>query len=118
MSNQISSCEGFVSVTGGRIWFRVAGDGAATYYTMQGPNEFTVTGTLKDWDRTTRAHEITLPTLFTCGRLEPLMGEMSFNQGLLPGSELVIFEQSAHMAHLEETDRYLQVLRDFLGRAE
>jgi hypothetical protein len=31
---------------------------------------------------------------------------------------MVVFEESAHMAHLEETERYLQVLRDFLRRAE
>jgi pimeloyl-ACP methyl ester carboxylesterase len=36
----------------------------------------------------------------------------------VPRAELVIFEQSSHMPHLEEPERYLQVLRDFLHRAE
>ena len=35
-----------------------------------------------------------------------------------PGTELVVFEESAHMAPLEETERYLAVVRDFLRRAE
>lgn len=95
-----------------------AGMGVKTYRAMQGPNEFTVTGNLKDWDRTGSAHKIAAPTLFTYGRHEPMYDEAQYSHALLPGSELVIFEQSAHMAHLEETDRYLQVVRDFLKRTE
>lgn len=96
----------------------VAGMGIAVYHTMWGPSEFTCTGNLKDWDRTGRAHEITLPTLFTCGRYDEVTPEETqYNHGLLPGSEIVVFENSAHMAHLEETEGYLQVVRDFLKRA-
>lgn len=36
----------------------------------------------------------------------------------VPGSELVIFEESSHVPHLEEPERFLQVLRDFLRRGE
>lgn len=96
----------------------VAGMGIAVYRTVQGPSEFTVTGNLKDWDRIERAHEISLPTLFTCGRYELMTEEVRYSHSLLPGSELVVFENSAHMAHLEEPQLYLQVLRDFLARAE
>ena len=38
--------------------------------------------------------------------------------GLLPESEMVVFEHSAHMVHLEEVERYNQVIRNFLRRAE
>lgn len=96
----------------------VAGMGTAVYRTVQGPSEFTVTGNLKDWDRIGRAHEISLPTLFTCGRYELMNEEVRYSYSLLPGSELVVFENSAHMAHLEEPELYLQVLRDFLQRVE
>ena len=37
---------------------------------------------------------------------------------LTPGSEFVVYENSAHMPHWEETDRYLKVVRGFLKRAE
>ena len=37
------------------------------YLTMQGPNEFVITGTLKDWDITGRLGEIDVPTLITAG---------------------------------------------------
>jgi proline-specific peptidase len=86
------------------------------YETIQGPNEFTITGNLKDWDRTARLGEIAVPTLITCGRydeLGPACAE-TLHQGI-PNSELYIFEQSAHFAHLEETKLYLQVVREFLG---
>jgi len=39
-------------------------------------------------------------------------------QSLLPGSGLVVFEDSSHTAHLEERERYIQVIRDFLHRVE
>jgi proline iminopeptidase len=89
------------------------------YTTMWGPSECYATGNLKDYDRTGRLHEITVPTLFTCGRYdESTPGATAWYQSLLPGSEIVVFEHSAHVAHLEETERYLQVVRDFLDRVE
>jgi proline-specific peptidase len=84
-----------------------------------GPNVFTVTGNLKDWDRTNRLGEITVPTLITCGRYDemgPACAE-ALHRGI-PNSEMHVFEQSAHMAHLEETELYLQGVRSFLRRAK
>ena len=36
----------------------------------------------------------------------------------LPHAEWVIFEQSGHLSHAEEPDRYMAVVADFLARAE
>jgi pimeloyl-ACP methyl ester carboxylesterase len=33
-------------------------------------------------------------------------------------AELHVFEESAHMAHLEEAEEYVRVLQGFLERAE
>jgi proline-specific peptidase len=99
---------------------RMAGKpGDEVYEAMWGPSEFCLTGPLKDWDITHRLGEIDLPTLVVGGRYDeatPTITE-TVHRGI-PGSEWVIFENSAHFPHLEETDRYLQVLGDFLGRAE
>lgn len=38
------------------------------YNTMQGANEFVVTGTFKDWDRWDSIKNITNPTLLLVGR--------------------------------------------------
>jgi proline-specific peptidase len=89
------------------------------YETMQGPNEFTITGNLKDWDRTSRLGEIAVPTLITCGRYDeigPACAE-TLHRGI-QNSEMRIFEHSAHLAHVEEAERYLQVIQEFLGRIE
>ena len=94
-------------------------DNPVPYETIQGPNEFTVSGNLKDWDRTDRLGEIDVPTLIMVGRhdlLTPTCAE-TLRRGI-PNSETSVFEQSAHMAHLEETDAYLEVLGAFLARAE
>jgi proline-specific peptidase len=89
------------------------------YETMNGPNEFIVIGNLMDWDRTDRLGEISVPTLITAGRydeLTPTCAE-TLHRGIL-GSRLAIFEESAHVAHLEETNKYLEVVADFLANAE
>lgn len=89
------------------------------YEHMQGPNEFSITGIHKEYDITGRLGEISVPTLFICGRHgETRPEETTLYHSMTPGSELVIFEESSHVPHLEEPERYLQVLRDFLQRAE
>jgi proline-specific peptidase len=94
-------------------------DGNPVYETMNGPNEFMVIGNLKDWDRTDRLAEITVPTLITVGQydeLTPTCAETMHQR--IPHSQLALFEQSAHTAHLEETEKYLQVVTDFLTNVE
>jgi len=89
------------------------------YNVMNGPSEFHVIGTLKTWDITERLHQISAPTLLLSGRYDeatPMIVETI--QQRIPGSEWVIFEESSHMPHVEETERYLQVFSDFLTRVE
>ena len=86
------------------------------YHTMWGPSEFYMTGSLADYDRTDRLSEITSPTLFTCGAYDEAPPETTrWYQSLLPGSRLAVFEQSAHLPHLEEPDAYLRALGKFLS---
>ena len=89
------------------------------YNTMNGPSEFHVIGTLKTWDITNRLHEIKVPTLLLSGRYDeatPIIVEPI--QRSIPGSEWIIFENSSHMPHVEETELYLQVLDRFLMHVE
>jgi proline iminopeptidase len=97
----------------------MAGMGMESYKAMWGPNEFTATGLLKDFDRSARLGELKLPILFLAGRYDEATPESAaYYRTLAPGSELVIFENSSHMPQLEEPERYLAVVRDFLARAE
>lgn len=89
------------------------------YNVMNGPSEFHVIGTLKSWDITDRLPEIRVPTLLLSGRHDeatPMIVETIHHR--IPGSEWVIFEESSHMPHVEETERYLQVVNSFLSRVE
>jgi pimeloyl-ACP methyl ester carboxylesterase len=93
--------------------------GQQVYETMWGKNEFTPTGTLKDWDVIDRLREIEVPTLITSGRHDectPALVE-PLHEGIR-GSEWVLFEQSAHMPYLEEPERYLATVGAFLERVE
>jgi proline iminopeptidase len=96
-----------------------AGMSAEVYETMWGPTEFFCTGNLRDYDLTPRLHDIRVPTLFTCGwHDEATPDAMAAFRELVPGAELVVFEESSHSAHLEETGRYLLQVGSFLERVE
>ena len=99
---------------------RAQGDrGHAVYQHMWGPNEFFMTGNLRDYDRSGRLGEINVPTLFSCGRVDEAAPRTTeWYHSLTPGSEFVVYENSAHMPMWEETERYVSVVRGFLRRAE
>jgi proline-specific peptidase len=74
---------------------------------------------MEGWSVRGRLNEIHTPTLITCGRYDfctPAKAEI-IHEGI-HGSEFVVFEASSHYAHIEESDRYLAVLNEFLTRAE
>jgi proline-specific peptidase len=89
------------------------------YRAMQGPNEWTTTGALKGWDIRDRLCEIDVPTLVVRGRYdmctEPIAAELVAG---IRGAREVVLENSSHTPVLEETDRYLAVVGDFMEAAE
>jgi L-proline amide hydrolase len=93
--------------------------GLQVYETMWGPNEFTVTGTLKDWDVIDRLGEIGVPTLITSGRHDectPALVE-PLHEGIA-GSRWEIFENCSHTSYLEDPERYVEVVGGFLEGVE
>jgi proline-specific peptidase len=89
------------------------------YYTMNGPSEFHVIGTLKHWDIIPQLGKINAPTLVTSGKYDeatPVIAQ-TVHSGIR-GSEWVLFENSSHTAHAEEAERYMQVLGDFIRKHE
>jgi proline iminopeptidase len=95
------------------------GAGMNVYNHMWGPSEFYVTGNLRGYERAERLGEIDIPTLFTCGRYDEATPEATaWYRGLVPGAEMAVFDHSAHMPHLEETGPYLELVGEFLERAE
>jgi proline iminopeptidase len=84
------------------------------YNIMWGPSEFTVTGNLKNFDCTSELQHIKVPTLYTCGRYDEATPKSTqYFSSLTPNSRMHIFENSAHMAYLEEQEEYIRVMREF-----
>jgi L-proline amide hydrolase len=96
-----------------------AGKATDVYRAMQGPNEWTTTGALKGWDIRDRLHEIDVPTVVVRGRYdmctEPIAAELVNG---IRGAREVVLEHSSHTPVLEETDRYLEVVGEFIRDAE
>ena len=87
------------------------------YVPMWGPSEFAYDGNLSDWNRVDRLHEIRVPTLITVGRFDELTPACSEQiQERIPDSRLVVFEEGSHMTFWEETERYLDVVDEFLRK--
>ena len=101
------------------MYAALAGLNRQCYEAMWGPTEFVGTGTLKDYDSTTRLRELDVPTLVINGRhdsITPAQGEILRDN--IRGAEMVVFENSSHAAHMEEPERYMQVVGDFIAKAE
>ena len=89
------------------------------YNAMWGPSEAHPTGVLAGWDVTPQLGEIRVPALVLCGRHDEATPRQAETiAAALPDAELVVFEESAHLAPVEETERYLATVRGFLARVE
>lgn len=89
------------------------------YGYMWGPSEFTATGTLQDYNREADLPKLDVPVLFTTGRYdEATPNTVRHFQSLVPGAEIQIFENSAHMTMLDEPDAYAVAIRTFLNRVD
>jgi len=86
------------------------------YVTMNGPNEFHVVGTLKHWSIVDRLHLVQAPTLLISGKYdEATPACVQPYADRIKNVRWVKFENSSHMPHVEETERYLKVVGDFLA---
>jgi L-proline amide hydrolase len=89
------------------------------YGTMNGPTEFTVVGTIADFDITDRLGEIDVPVLLVSGEHDEVRPEVvAAMHERLRDSEWALFEDSSHMPHVEEAARFLEVVSAFFGRVE
>jgi L-proline amide hydrolase len=87
------------------------------YHTMNGPSEFHVIGSIRDWQAKDRLGEIDVPTLLVSGRHdEAAPGLQERLREGIAGSEWICFEDSSHMPHVEERERYMRVVGEFLAR--
>ena len=86
------------------------------YLTMWGPSEFHVTGSLKDWSIVDRLHLIEVPTLIYSGVYDEATPatQKAFLQRITGKVQQVLFEESSHMPHIEEREKTLRLVKEFL----
>jgi proline iminopeptidase len=88
----------------------------AIYNHMQGPSEFEVTGTFKDWDRMADLHRIEVPTLLIVGRHDTMrVADIEEMNELLPDSKLLICEDGSHISNHDDEEAYFTGLLGFLS---
>ncbi|KAI6088521.1 proline-specific peptidase [Hypoxylon rubiginosum] len=86
------------------------------YLTMQGPSEFVITGSFKDWEGWKFGHEIEVETLLLNGKYDEMTHaciEPWFRT--IPKVKWVTLENSSHMGHFEDRQRYMKLCGSFLS---
>jgi proline-specific peptidase len=85
------------------------------YNYMQGPSEFTITGTLKRYDVTKRLKDIKVPTLYTVGEFDeadpPTIKRFA---RMTPGARVVVLAGAAHLTPWDARDENVKAVREFL----
>jgi proline iminopeptidase len=85
------------------------------YGSMWGPNEFTCTGNLRDWDRLADLHRIEQPCLVLCGMHDELTPDSAARiHRRLKRSQIKVFRNSSHTPFFEEPESYFATLTGFL----
>ena len=90
--------------------------GTECYLAAWGPNEYTPTGTLRDFDYTSRLHEISQPTLIISGTNDectPLIAKTMYDR--IPNARWELLDGARHMTFIDCTDKYKELLADWLS---
>ncbi len=85
------------------------------YNYMQGPSEFTITGTLKTYDATPFLKSVKVPVLFTVGEFDEADPPTVKRQAqMTPGAKYAVIPGAAHIVQWDNPDETNRVVREFL----
>ena len=88
------------------------------YNYLQGPNEFVIMGTLKEWSRFSDLHDIKVPTLILGGAYDTMEPAQLERMGkLMPNSRVYICPSGSHLAMYDDQENYFRELLAFLKPA-
>ena len=89
------------------------------YNYMQGPSEFTITGTLKNYDARSFLPQIQVPVLYTVGESDEANPDLvrQFAE-LTPDARVVVIPGAAHITSWDNPEANLQAVRDFLREVD
>lgn len=85
------------------------------YQYMQGPSEFTITGTLRKYDATPFLKEVNVPVLFTVGDVDEADPPTVKRQAqMTPRAQYAVIPNAAHIVQWDAPDETNRVIRAFL----
>jgi L-proline amide hydrolase len=85
------------------------------YHTMNGPSEFHVIGSLKEWSVVDRLGAVPVPTLVVSGEFDealPMVWQPFVDR--IPDVRSHVFADASHMPHVEQPEEFTAVVGDFL----
>jgi proline iminopeptidase len=86
---------------------------------MQGPSEFTITGTIKNYNGTGFLSQVKVPLLFTVGEFDEAHPPTIRKQASLAvGARFAIIPGAAHVTSWDNPAENTRVVREFLRSAE
>ena len=91
--------------------------GGEAYVVGWGPNEYTPEGTLKDYDVTEQLKDIKEPTLVISGGNDlctPYIAKYMYDR--IPHAEWELFRTCRHMCFVEDNDRYVELMKEWLNK--
>jgi proline iminopeptidase len=89
------------------------------YGYMWGPSEFSMTGTLADFNVVPDLPDVGVPVLYTVGEFDEISVEaVNGWSEKTPDSRVVVFEGSSHMSPWNARDSSVEVQREFLQEVE
>ncbi len=91
------------------------GNSRNVYRIMNGPNEFTINGTIRDWDISGKISSISVPTLITVGEFDevtPVVAQQIHHE--IKNSKLKVFKGCSHLTMWEDRAGYINELRRFM----
>ena len=91
--------------------------GEGLYLAMNGPSEFTVLGSLRDYEREGHLPRISVPTPITCGEHDGARPDTCRHYAsLVPDAEVAVFPGASHFTFVEQPEQYFEVVRGFLAQ--
>lgn len=108
-------CAGEITENDPECLRRPKKSGTEAYVVGWGHNEFSPSGTLAGYEFTDRLHEIEEPCLITSGAIDlcsPYIAKTMHDR--IPNSKWELFQYSRHMPFVEENERYIEVLTEWL----
>lgn len=112
-------CAGEIDENAAECLRRECKKGTASYLAAWGPNEYTPTGSLRNYEIQHRLAEIEVPTLIISGTKDlssPLISKEIFDG--IKNSRWELFEGARHMCFVEQTEKYIALVKSFLEEVE